>query len=156
MTSILLVEDDENDVLFLRHSFAKAGVEIPLQHVASGQEAIDYLAGAGTFTDRQKHPMPSLILLDLNLPHKTGFDVLQWIRATPDVSVTVVIVLTSSRAEADIARAYSLHANSYIVKPSKPQELVQFALLLRDYWLHWNQAPSPGSSGSRQGFAKRE
>ncbi len=141
MTSILLVEDDENDVLFLRHSFAKAGVDTPVHQVGSGQDAIDYLAGTGAFADRQRHPMPSLILLDLNLPHKTGFDVLQWIRATPDVNATVVIVLTASRAEADIARAYSLHANSYIVKPSKPHELAQFALLLRDYWLHWNEAP---------------
>jgi CheY-like chemotaxis protein len=148
MKSILLVEDDDNDVLFLQHSFAKAGLNTPMQRVAGGQEAIEYLCGSGMFADREKYPVPSLVLLDLNLPHKTGFDVLEWMRKSPALSGLIVIVLTSSRAEADIARAYSLHANSYIVKPSRPQELAQFATLLRDYWLHWNQAPPPRAAVS--------
>jgi CheY-like chemotaxis protein len=141
MNTILLVEDDDNDVLFLQHSFAKSGLNTPVQRVADGRLAIDYLGGNGSFADRDKHPLPCLVLLDLNLPHKTGFEVLSWIRAQPDLCGMVVIVLTASRAEADIAQAYALHANSYIVKPSKPNELAEFALLIRDYWLRWNQTP---------------
>lgn len=143
MKPILLVEDDANDVLFLEHAFAKAGVQPPVHRAACGQEAIDYLSGAGGFADREKYPLPALILLDLNLPRKTGLEVLSWMRAQPGLSGILVIVLTSSRAETDIAGAYSLHANSYIVKPSRPQELVEFAGLLRDYWLRWNQTMPP-------------
>jgi DNA-binding response OmpR family regulator len=141
MKPILLVEDDDNDVLFLQHSFAKIAPSIALHRVADGREAIDYLAGTGSFADREKHPIPCAVLLDLNLPHKTGFDVLKWIRAQAIFAGMVVIILTASRAEADIAQAYSLHVNSYIVKPSKPNELCEFAILFRDYWLRWNQTP---------------
>jgi CheY-like chemotaxis protein len=141
MNTILLVEDEDNDVLFLQHSFAKSGLATPMQRVADGRQAIDYLAGNGSFANRDKHPLPCLVLLDLNLPHKTGFEVLTWIRAQPDLRGMIVIVLTSSRVEADIVKAYSLHANSYIVKPSKPKELAEFAVLIRDYWLRWNQTP---------------
>jgi len=141
MKTILLVEDDDNDVLFLQHSFAKSGLSTPVHRVADGREALDYLAGSGSFADREQHPMPCAVLLDLNLPHKTGFEVLTWIRAQAHLAGMIVIVLTASRAEADIAQAYALHANSYVVKPSKPNELCEFAILLRDYWLRWNQTP---------------
>jgi len=80
---VLYVEDNADDVLLLRHAFKRADILDPVQFAQDGQEAIDYLAGAGKFSDRKKYPMPRLVLLDLKLPKKTGIEVLQWIREQP-------------------------------------------------------------------------
>src|SRR5579864_5000614 len=113
---ILLVEDDENDVFFFQRAMSKAGMTNPVQVAGDGQEAIDYLRGAGKFADRSKFPLPELILLDLKLPFVMGLDVLRWIREQSEL-VPIVIILSSSREEEDIAAAYKLGANAYLVKP---------------------------------------
>jgi CheY-like chemotaxis protein len=139
---ILQVEDDRNDVFFLQHAFKAAGITHPLRVVRDGQEAIDYLAGEGEFSDRARHPLPCLILLDLKLPRKDGFEVLEWVRQHPQARQLPVIVLTSSAREADVERACLLGANSFLVKPSELQERVELARLLKGYWLQYHRMPA--------------
>ena len=99
---ILQVEDDENDVFFLQHAFQAAGIPNPLQVTRDGQEAIDYLSGVGKFANREKFPLPDLMLLDLKLPHVMGLEVLKWIRQQSGMTLAVV-VLTASGEAADVA-----------------------------------------------------
>lgn len=136
--AILLVEDNEDDVLLMRRALKAAGVRNPLYVVEDGQEAIDYLAGAGPFSDRVKFPLPHLVFLDLMLPLKSGHEVLEWIRQQPQLASTVVIVLTSSGAQSDLNKAYKLGANSYLVKPPTAEELVDLIKAFQWYWLQCN------------------
>lgn len=141
--TFLIVEDEENDIYFLKHALKKAGITNPLQVVESGQAAINYLSGAGAFADRRAHPLPATIFLDLKLPQVHGLEVLKWIRAQHLLPPIVVVVLTSSSLPDDIERAYRLGANSYVVKPSSQQKLVQIVADFRNWWLTHNQPPPP-------------
>ena len=140
MKTILQVEDDPNDVFFLKHAMKKAGVANPIQVAKDGQEAIDYLHGAGKFADRGKFPFPCLVLLDLKLPYVMGLDVLKWIREQPGMAL-VVLLLTASGEEADIAAAYRLGANGFLVKPSEASKLQDIAKAIKDFWLTHNTLP---------------
>ncbi len=138
--TILLVEDEESDVFFLRQAMQKAGVLNSLHVVSDGQEAIDYFKGAGKFADREGFPLPSLVLLDLKLPRVMGLDVLKWIRQQSKVAV-IVVILSSSQEEADIATAYRLGANGYLVKPTDVGQLTDMAKSIKDFWLMQNTPP---------------
>lgn len=117
--TILLVEDDSNDVLLLQRAFRRAGLVHLLQVATDGDQAVAYLGGEGQFADRQKYPLPALILLDLKLPRRSGLEVLEWLRGqVNEIKTLPVIVLTSSRLSEDVDRAYGLGANSYMAKPS--------------------------------------
>jgi CheY-like chemotaxis protein len=140
---ILYVEDEETDVLLLQHVLAKAGVTNPFRTVKDGKAAKEYLAGDGPFADRRLHPLPGLVLLDLNLPYWSGFEVLEWMRQQPQVRRVPVVVLTSSSRPDDIARAYDAGANGYLVKPSALAELTRLTLALRDFWLLHNRLSEP-------------
>lgn len=122
---ILLAEDDENDVFFMRRSLRKAALDLPLHVVTNGQEAVDYLGGVGKFNDRGHYPLPSVILLDLKMPFLTGFEVLAWIRAQCSLKSIPVIILTSSSEERDRQKAEQLGAKAYFVKPPTPEMLRQ-------------------------------
>ena len=137
---ILQVEDDVNDVFLLQHAMTAAGVENPIQVATDGQQAIDYLKGAGKFADREKFPLPCLVLLDLKLPYVMGLEVLKWIRQQPG-AVQIVILLTASADDADIAMAYRLGANAFLTKPSKASGLVDMARSIKDFWLKQNTLP---------------
>jgi len=136
-TTILLVEDDENDVFFFQRALTRAGVNNPLQVAHHGQEAIDYLQGGGKFTERAEFPLPGLILLDLKLPFVMGLDVLKWIRQESGLS-PIVLILSSSREDEDVAAAYRLGANAYLVKPADVSELEGIARAINDFWLTRN------------------
>src|SRR5581483_4127457 len=140
MKPILQVEDDQNDVFFLQKAMKKAGVENPIQVACDGQQAIDYLQGAGKFADRLQFPLPCLMLLDLKLPHVMGLDVLKWIRQQPGPAL-VVVMMSASGEEADIAAAYRLGANGFLVKPSEASRLVDMAKAIKDFWLTHNTLP---------------
>jgi CheY-like chemotaxis protein len=127
---ILLAEDDENDVFFMKRALQKASVDFPLHVVKDGQEALDYLSGAGKFSDRHQHPLPALILLDLKMPFLNGFDVLAWINTQPSLKSIPVVVLTSSSEERDRQKAAQFGAKSYFVKPPTPDMLQQAMGLL--------------------------
>jgi len=155
MKTILQVEDDPNDVFFLKHAMKKAGVANPIQVAKDGQEAIDYLQGAGKFADRGKFPFPCLVLLDLKLPYVMGLDVLKWIREQPGMAL-VVLLLTASGEEADIAAAYHLGANGFLVKPSEASKLQDIAKAIKDFWLTHNTLPQELLSQSRNGAVTTE
>ena len=140
MTTILQVEDDPNDVFLFRHAMKRAGLENPIQVASNGQEAIDYLQGAGKFADREKFPLPCLVLLDLKLPYVMGLDVLKWIRQQPGPAL-IVIMLTASGEDADIAAAYRLGANAFLTKPSESRKLEDMVKAIRDFWLTFNTLP---------------
>ncbi len=145
---ILHVEDDPNDVLLLQRAFKKAGGVAPTVSVVNdGEEAVAYLSGTGRFDDREAHPLPSLILLDLKIPLKSGLEVLAWIRGQPSIRRLPVIVFSSSKQMADINRAYDLGANSYLVKPVVFDELLEMVKILHAYWLSMNQNPTEDSNG---------
>src|SRR5688572_20815806 len=114
--SILLVEDEENDVFFMQQAMKKAGVVNPVRVASDGQQAIDYFKGAGKFANREEFPLPCLVLLDLKLPYVMGLAVLKWIRQQPEITA-IVLILSASKEEADITTAYHLGANGYLVKP---------------------------------------
>lgn len=132
--TILLVEDNADDVFFMRRALKKAGIAALLQVVEDGQEAIHYLSGQGDYSDRQKAPLPSLVLLDLKMPRKSGLEVLEWVRRQPELGGLVVIVLTSSRQSKDVAAAARLGANSFLVKPPNVDELTDLMTVVLRYW----------------------
>jgi CheY-like chemotaxis protein len=135
----LLVEDDLNDVLLMQRAFRKANLTFPLHVARDGLEAIAYLSHQGQFADAARFPVPKLILLDLKMPRKDGFETLAWLRQQPGLRRIVAVVFSSSREIADINRAYDLGANSYLVKPGEFKTLVDMAKLLTTYWLEVNQ-----------------
>jgi len=130
---VLVVEDDPNAVLLLDRALHRVGLQIPVVVVRDGDEAVEYLSGRGRFGDRGKFPLPCLILLDLKLPRKSGFEVLEWLRAQPDLEKTSVVVMTSSSHPADRKRAFELRAAAYLVKPIGFTELVAMAKEVRGY-----------------------
>ena len=140
--SILLVEDDGNDVLLFEHAVRKSNLTSSIHVVNDGEQAIDYLRGFDKYADRQKFPMPLLILLDLKLPRKGGLEVLGWLREqNSSLNRLPVVILTSSRQSTDINRAYELGANSYLVKPADFDKLSNIVKLLDSYWFLLNERP---------------
>jgi CheY-like chemotaxis protein len=134
-SAILIVEDNEDDVILARRALKSAGVANPLFVVETGADAVDYLSGANPFQDRDKHPLPGVVFLDLKLPLMSGHEVLAWIRAQRHLEGLIVIVLTSSNEPSDLRRSYSLGANSYLVKPLTAQQLLDLAKALQWSWL---------------------
>lgn len=138
---ILHVEDREEDVFLLKFAFKTAEITNPVHVAADGQLAIDYLAGNGEFSNRQLHPLPLITLLDIQLPFKTGLDVLEWVREQPALKSLIIVMLTSSAYDHDICRAYNLGANGFLVKPSGTPALADMCRALKHYWLVHNQPP---------------
>jgi len=152
--AILVVEDDPNEVFLIERALQRANLTIPLRVARDGQEAIDYLNHQGDFTDTARYPAPTLMLLDLKMPRKNGFEVLGWLRQQPGLRRLVVVVLTSSNLTADINRAYDLGANSYLIKPGDFKALVDVLKWLARYWLALNENPDLqiGTDADRTAF----
>jgi CheY-like chemotaxis protein len=140
--TLMLVEDNEDDVFLMERALKSASVGCPLRVVADGQQAVDYLGGTGPYADRLRHPLPSLIFLDIKLPQVSGLEILRWLRGQPQLRRIIVIVLTSSNHPEDLRQAYDLGANSYVVKPPSFQQLSDFAKAFKEYWLSCNCAPA--------------
>lgn len=137
--TILLVEDNPDDAELIAYAFDKVGVVNTLVTLADGDVAVEYLGGTGVYADRLLHPLPALILLDLKMPKRSGFEVLDFVRAQTATRNTTVVVLTSSNQQADIERAYDLGANSYLIKPVSRDKLINLVRSLDAYWLKLNQ-----------------
>ena len=139
--TLLLVEDDPNDVLLFRRALSKAGVTTHLRVMENGEAAIAYLSGQGTYADRDLYPFPALMLLDLKLPRKSGLEVLQWLRQQPGLNRLPVVILSSSKESVDVARAYDLGVNSYLVKPAAFDSLLEMVKTIGLYWFILNEKP---------------
>lgn len=138
---ILLVEDDPNDVLLLRRAFRKANLANPLLVVGDGEQAAAYLTGEGQYFDRDRFPLPIIVLLDLKLPRRSGLEVLAWLRNQPKLKRLPVVVLTASRESVDINSAYEQGASSYLVKPVPFDSLVEMVKTFNLYWVILNEKP---------------
>ena len=132
---ILLAEDDENDIFLMGRAFDRARIPNPLFVVHNGQEAIDYLAGTGPYTERDKFPLPGLLLLDLKMPWMDGFDVLKWLRSQHQFDTLPVVVLTSSKLQTDIDKSREMGVYDYRVKPHVFEDLVRLLDDVRNCWL---------------------
>ncbi len=141
LSTILLVEDDSNDVLLLRRAFRKADLANPLMVVGDGEQATAYLTGDGQYSDRERFPLPIVVLLDLKLPRRSGLEVLAWLRDQPGLRRLPVVVLTASRESADINTAYERGASSYLVKPVAFDSLVEMVKAFNLYWVILNEKP---------------
>jgi CheY-like chemotaxis protein len=143
---ILLVDDNPHDVVLIRLAFRRVGIIDTIHLVKDGDEAMRYIRGEGAYIDRQQFPVPTLVLLDLKMPQTSGFEVLRWIREQPKLAGVVIVVMSGSKNDADIERAYALGANSYLVKPSRFEEMVKMMESLKDYTV-WSRNHRVGTSG---------
>jgi CheY-like chemotaxis protein len=141
--AILLVEDDADDAMLIQRAFRKAKIVNPIQIVSDGDEAVAYLSGAERYGDRRQFPLPVLIILDLKLPRRSGFEVLEWLRSQPGLKRTPVVVLTSSKETVDVNHAYELGANSYLLKPVTFEALQEIMKTVNLYWLVSSEMPIP-------------
>lgn len=150
--TVLHVDDDSNDTALLEAARRKAGLEFRLENVGDGDQAIAYLSGAGSYANRNIHPWPELILLDLKMPRATGFEILKWIRNHPDCKNVPVVVLSGSELQEDMRQAYLLGANSYLVKPLGFDALVNLVKCLTETWLVPRRVAFPLGRDSSQGI----
>jgi len=141
-SAVLLVEDNPADVLILKSVLNELGLDT-VRVARDGQESIDYLQGVGDFRDRDRYPLPKVVLLDLDLPLVPGLAVLKWIRTQPQFKDLVVLILTASNLDEDINLAYQLKANSFLVKSTSVEQLRRMARFIRDYWIRYAPLPAP-------------
>ena len=129
---ILTVEDEESDRILLRRAFEREGICVPIHFVYNGEEAIDYLQGTGAFRDRELHPLPNLLLLDLNLPRVDGFEVLEWLRARSGLRLQILVVVISASSDPLVMqKANRLGADIFLSKAEGPNELVSMVRRLK-------------------------
>jgi CheY-like chemotaxis protein len=140
--TILLADDDPDDRMLAREALEESRLANDLHFVEDGEELMDYLYRRGKYTSMASSPRPGLILLDLNMPKKDGREALKEIKADPDLRRIPVVVLTTSKAEEDLLRAYDLGANSFITKPVAFGGLVDVMKALGRYWFRIVDLPS--------------
>jgi|SRR5579883_711406 len=146
-STILLVEDNEDDIVLTQRAFRKANIANPLVVARDGVEALDYLFGTGAYAGRDPNQPPTVILLDLKLPKVDGLEVLRRLRADPRTRLVRTVVLTSSSEEQDKLRSYELGACSYIRKPVDFDKFLEAVATLGIYWLLLNETPpKPGAA----------
>ena len=133
--TVLYVEDEECDRMFMEAAFRKAGLTDAFRAVVDGKEAKDYLAGSGLYGDRAQHPLPAVVLLDLNMPAVSGFEVLEWMRKHPELAELPVVIFTSSSRDEDKTRAKELGAKDYVEKPSTMAKFGEVVQRVRERWL---------------------
>ena len=144
---VLLVEDDPADARLIQRAFEKADLGVRITRIPNGDDAVAYLAGDQPFDNRNSYPLPAVILLDIKLPRRSGFEVLRWLRSRKDgLQRMPVVILTSSRHGVDVNRAYDLGANSYLTKPDTNEQLTRLLSAFDQYWMSYNEHPSLGVS----------
>jgi CheY-like chemotaxis protein len=138
---LLVAEDSEDDAFLLERALRQTGVAINAVFVRDGQQAVDYIGGSGEFGDRQRYPMPAVIMLDLKMPRMDGFDVLGWLKSQPEYRRTPVIIFSSSDDRRDIDRAYNLGASVFLTKPGATGEMPDLVRVLDAYWRRYAKLP---------------
>lgn len=141
LPTVLLVEDDPNDIRLTQRAFRMAGLNVSLQIVQDGDSAVSYLNGEAEYQNRDRYPFPILALLDLKLPRRSGHEVLSWVRQQPQIKRLPIVVLTSSKELVDINQAYDLGANAYLTKPIGFAALLELIRTLNLFWLLLNEYP---------------
>lgn len=137
------MEDEASDAMLFRRALKKVGMEQSLVLVGDGDEAVQYLDGQGAFADRQKYPPASMVVLDLKLPRRSGFEVLDWLRSRQDsLRHLPVMVLSSSNLSRDVMAAYEKGANSYVAKPYSSEEYARMAAAFNSFWMRFNEQAS--------------
>lgn len=144
--TIMVVEDEENDFYLLERAFKKNKITNPIQWMKDSMEALHYLKGEGIYANRKEFPFPEIVILDLKTPRMTGLELLAWIRDHPECRVIPTIIMSSSKQDSDVQKAYELGANTYFVKPSDFQTLVEMTKSLHDYWLRGTRPDLPRRS----------
>jgi len=144
-----MADDDPDDRQLTKEAFAESRLMNDLRFVVDGEELLDYLHRRGKFSDPESSPRPGLILLDLNMPKKDGRESLREIKADPRFKTLRVVIMTTSKAEEDIARTYALSASSYITKPVTFEGLVDVIRTLGKYWLEIVELPEPPDDSPR-------
>jgi CheY-like chemotaxis protein len=138
---ILVADDDAHDTMLVQLAVKRAELSLQLTSVKDGQEVIDYLLGRAHFADRNSHPFPKLLLLDLKMPRLSGFDVLDFVRSQPGLRQLPIVIFSSSDDPKDIQRAYDGGANSYLCKPHSNDDLSALLRALEEYWCKFNHFP---------------
>jgi CheY-like chemotaxis protein len=131
--TILLAEDEDDDVFLMQRAVRKMSGAISLQRVKDGKEAVEYLSGENRFSDRKRYPLPSLILLDIKMPRLNGFDVLEWLKANGTLTHIPVVMVSSSTVKTDLETALGLGARDYLVKPVPFEQLKELFLITEDF-----------------------
>lgn len=139
---VIQVEDDPNDVFLFDRAFKKAGIAAELKAFEDGEDLIAFLSSA----EQTGSALPALVLLDIKLPRKSGFEVLQWLRADSNCRRLPVVMLTSSAQPHDVRRAYDTGANGYLVKPMDIDEMTRLLTAVQAYWLMANISAGAGAS----------
>ena len=142
---VLLVDDLESDLLLMKVAFGRAKVRHPIQEAVDGQQAIDYLSGAGVYADRDRYPEVCVVITDLKMPKVDGFELLGWLRERSEFNRLPRVVLTASGLEEDRRRAAELGCCEYLVKPTGFERLIEVAEHLDDAWIEAH-CPSAGKS----------
>jgi CheY-like chemotaxis protein len=146
--TILVVEDDPNDRLFIQRAIEAMGVPTKLRVVTCGEEAIAYLKGEGQFADRAQYQYPSFLITDLKMPHGDGFSLLAFLKSTPQSAIVPTVVLSASGDLDDIKKAYMMGASAYFIKPSQHDELERIIKCLNDFWMLC-EVPEVDDAGKR-------
>jgi len=136
---ILLIEDNEGDILFIKEAFEETRLANEITVLRNGEKAIKYLQKKGVHKDAV---MPDLIILDINLPRKNGHEVLQFIKSNGDLLVIPVIMFTTSSSDKDIIKSYENHVNSYITKPVDGDEFIEAVTSIGDFWINIVKLPT--------------
>jgi CheY-like chemotaxis protein len=137
----LYAEDNEDHAMLMLRAFEKAGRDGDVRVVKDATEAIKYLLGEGIYADRSRFPLPLMLLTDLKMPGKSGFQLIKWVRDHTEFKRMPVVVLTSSRHDPEIQRAYALGANSFLIKPPTVQKLAALIDNLNSFWMHLDELP---------------
>jgi CheY-like chemotaxis protein len=146
--TILYADDDAEDRMLVKDAWAENRLANELHFVEDGEELMDYLRRRGQYTHLANQPLPGMVLLDLNMPRKDGREALQEIKADPRLRSIPVVILTTSKAEEDILRAYDLGVNSFILKPVTFESLVEITRTLSKYWFEVVELPSEASEAA--------
>ena len=147
--TILLVDDDEDFLLFVERAFRQNGVTSPIHKVFDGAQAIDYMMGEGKFADRKTYEYPTFVMTDLKMPRADGFSVLQHLKGNPEWAIIPTVVFSSSSDLDDIKKSYMLGASSYHIKPHSMTELREHLTILHQYWMTC-ETPEVDTSGRQR------
>jgi CheY-like chemotaxis protein len=132
---VLLADDSDDDIALFKRAYVAAGIDSRLRVVRDGDEVIAYLKGEARFHDRARYPLPGLLILDVNMPRKDGFEVIQWVRHQSQFKSLKIVVLTSSGDRSDAKKAYAAGANTFVVKSMELQEFVRQLKEIKSHWI---------------------